>query len=490
MPTQSTRSTETPARTPSLRGCRPALALLAAAALTACSVGPDYVRPAAPAGALSTSFKEAGDWKRAVPSQIDARSPWWQRFGDPALDELVAQANQANQSLAQAAAQYRQASALIQAAEAAGMPTLGLSSTSVHERSNTNGIYEGYAHNTSLQAAWEPDLWGRVSRSVEAAQAGAQASAADLAGARLSVQATVVNSYLQLRVDDALLALYARTVQGYDKALQLTRSQQRAGVASLSDVSLAEATLRSAQAAATDLQLARQQLEHAIAVLVGRTPSEFSVAAWPEDRAEQGLPVPPAVPGLLPSELLERRPDIAGAERRVAVANANIGIAESAWYPQLGLTASAGSSGVGLGNWFAAPYRIWAVGAQVAATLYDGGLRQSQDVQAQAAFEAAAANYRQVVLAGFQEVEDNLAAQRELAREREQLEAAAAAARRAEQVLMSQYRAGTATYLAVITAQSLTLGNQRAALQVRARQLGATVTLIKATGGGWTSQQD
>jgi NodT family efflux transporter outer membrane factor (OMF) lipoprotein len=468
--------------------CLGAVAVVAAVSLTACAVGPDYQRPKALDATQTDAFKEGVAWKVAAPGQIDPRQPWWSRYGDPLLDRLVAQANEANQTLAQAAAQYRQASALIAGAAAAGRPTLGVSSTTSRVRSNSPGFYEGYTHSALIQAAWEPDLWGKVSRSVEAAQAAAAASAADLAAARLLVQASLVNSYLQLRVADAQLELYARTVKGYEKALRLVQSQRQAGVATSSDVALAEATLQSAQAQATDITLTRKQLEHAIAVLQGQTPAVFSIE--PKPQALQAVPRVPAIPEVLPSTLLERRPDIAGAERRVAAANANIGVAAAAWYPRLPLTAQTGSTGAGVGNWMAPQYKVWALGLQLAATLYDGGARDAASAQAKAAFEAAAAAYRQTVLAGFQEVEDNLAALSVLDQERQQLAGAAASARQAERLVLSQYRAGTTPYLSVITAQALTLTNERAALQVQARQLAASVTLIKATGGGWTSPTD
>jgi len=465
------------------------LAAMTAVVLTACAVGPDYERPLPPPGVSANDFKESAGWKVAAPSQVDASQSWWQAYGDDTLNQLVTQANQANQTLVQAAAQYRQASALVGAAAAAGQPTLGVSSTTSHVRSNASGgIYEGYTHSALLQTAWEPDVWGRVSRSTEAAQASADASGADLAAARLSVQALVVNDYLQLRLADAALATYQATLQAYEKALQLTQSQHRAGVATQADVALAESTLQAARAQATDVQLTRKQLEHALAVLLGQTPAEFSVAALPVGQRQ--LPSLPGIPSVVPSALLERRPDIAGAERRVAAANANIGVAAAAWYPALNLTGSAGSSGAGVGNWLAAPYRIWAVGAQLAATLYDGGLRTAQDKQARAAFDVAAAAYRQTVLAGFQEVEDNLAALDELARERVQQEAALTAARTAERIVIRQYRAGTAPYATVITAQALALNSERAVLQLQGRQLTASVTLIKALGGGWTAHRD
>lgn len=473
---------------PSLRVCSRLVTIATMISLAGCAVGPDYQRPSPPAGAMAASFKEVSDWKTAAPGEVDPKQPWWNWYGDPQLNLLVGQANVTNPSLQQAAAQLRQAEALIQAAQAGGLPTLGLTGGVGRALTDSNGISLHNSHNWSAQAGWEPDLWGHVSRAVESAQANAQASAADLAAARLALQAALVNDYLQLRVDDALLQRYADTISSYEKSLKLTESQHRWGVATSADVALSNATLHAARAQAKDVELARSLLEHALAALIGKTPSEFSLVALDETR--EMLPKVPSIPEVIPSVLLERRPDIASAERRVAVANANIGVAKSAWFPKLALSAAGGNSGPGLGNWLAAPFSVWALGAQLAATLFDGGLRSAQGKQAQAAFEAAAANYRQTVLSGFQEVEDNLAALNDLAEERAQLDAAVLSSKTAERVLISQYRAGTTNYSSVIVAQALTLSNERSALQARGRQLAASVALIKATGGGWLTYQD
>lgn len=466
-----------------LRRLTPALLIL----LGACSSGPDYVRPPPPAGVSAPAFKESGLWKPAEPAVIDADGHWWKLYGDAELDALVEQADKANNSLRVAEAQLRQAQSLVQGARAAGQPTLGYSVAEGRQRSDSNGPSTlGDYHNWGFQAGWEPDFWGRVSRSVEAAGASAQASAADLAAARLTVQATLVNDYLQLRVTDRQIDLYARTLEGYRKALALTTSQFKAGVATRSDVALAESTLNAAQAQATDLDLTRRQLEHAIAVLMGKAPSEFTLAAR---GADIPLPAPPQVPLALPSQLLERRPDIAGAERRVAAANANIGVAQSAYYPTVSLAASYGDSGPHLTDWLGKPFRVWALGASLAGSIFDGGLRDAQVEQARAAFDAAAASYRQTVLGGFQEVEDNLAALGDLAREREAQDRAVRASRDSERVLLAQYRAGTTNYLSVVVAQNLTLTNERSALVIRGRELAAGVTLVKAIGGGWDAGQ-
>jgi NodT family efflux transporter outer membrane factor (OMF) lipoprotein len=453
--------------------------------LSGCAVGPDYVRPAAPGTADAVvAFKEDGPWRSAAPASVDADSPWWKHYGDPQLDALVEQADQANQTLQQAEAQYRQAQALVQGTSAAFYPTLGLGASGGRGRSKSNGqSVLGNTHAWSLQAAWEPDLWGRVRRSVEAADDSAQASAADLAAARLNVQAAVVNNYIQLRLDDRQKALYERTIAGYRKSLQLTQAQFHAGVAMRSDVALAESTLATAEAQAIDVELTRRQVEHALAVLVGKTPAEFSITPAP-------LAVQlPAVPPGQPSQLLDRRPDIAGAERRVASANAQIGVAQAAYFPDFTLSASGGINGAGLVSWAAAPDKVWALGFALAGTLFDGGARGAKVAQARAAFDAAAAGYRQTVLSGFQEVEDNLAALNQLAQERSAQERAVAAARDSERVLLSQYRAGTTNYLSVITAQALALSSERTALQLEGREYAASVALVKALGGGWDASQ-
>lgn len=462
--------------------------LVAGCLLTACgAVGPAYHPPTLAQEALA-AFKEDGPWRPAAPAQVDAHAPWWRLFGDAKLDGLVAQANQANQTLRQAEAQYRQAQALVQGAAATYYPTLGASASEARGRSKVAGVSTlGDTHAWSLQAGWEPDLWGRVRRSVEAASDSAQGSAADLAAARLNVQAAVVNAYVQLRLADAQGALYARTLAGYRKALELTQAQYRAGVALRSDVALAANTLHAAEAQAVDVDLSRRQIEHALAVLLGRAPAQFGLPPWPTDAAiGLALPVPP--PGM-PSQLLERRPDIAGAERRMAAANAQIGVAQAAYFPDIVLGAGGGFAGAGLGAWTRAMDAVWSLGLSLTASLLDGGARDARLAQARAAYDGAAAGYRQTVLSAFQEVEDNLAALRQLADEADAQQRAVDAAETAAQVLLAQYRGGTTNYTAVITAQALALTAQRTALQIRGRQYAASVALVKALGGGWSMQE-
>jgi NodT family efflux transporter outer membrane factor (OMF) lipoprotein len=454
----------------------------AALLLAACAAGPDYVRPVV---TPPPAYKEAGPWTPAQPREADARQPWWTRYGDPELDALVAQANAANQDLRVAEAQYREARAAAALARADYSPVIGTSASAGRARAQGTGGYRTESsHSLALDATWEPDLWGRVRRSVEAGEASAQASAADLAAARLSIQAELVQDYLQLRITDAQKDLLARTVQDYERALALTRSQFRNGVATRADVATAETQLQSAQAQALDLDVQRRQLEHAIAVLTGRAPAELSIA--PRPAGALGVVLPEVPPGL-PSQLLERRPDIAAAERRAAAANAQIGVAQAAYFPSLSLSASGGFAGLGLAQWASAPSRVWSLGAMLAATLFDGGARKARTDQAMAAYDAAAAQYKGAVLAGLQEVEDQLAALHVLHEERSVQDGAVASARVAAQTSLAQYRAGTTTYLSVVTTQTQLLSNERAAVQLLGRELAASASLVKALGGGWSA---
>jgi NodT family efflux transporter outer membrane factor (OMF) lipoprotein len=460
----------------------PLAAAAAAALLAACAAGPDYVRPAPP---MTPAFKESGPWKTAGPLPAASGGDWWRVFGDAALDGLMRDAGRANQDIAQAEAQYREARALVDQARAGFFPTVGVDAGAARARSNAQGVHTGNAFDLGASASWEPDLWGAVRRQVEAGDANARASADDLAAMRLSIQATLAQDYLQLRITDQLRDLYATTVDAYGKALRLTQAQHAAGVALLSDVALAQSQLATAQAAGVDLDATRATLEHAIAVLTGRAPAQFSIAPA---TAAQPFDAPlPAIPAGLPSQLLEHRPDIAAAERRAAAANADIGVAQAAYFPALTLSASGGFSGAPLADLFDTPARVWSLGATLAQTIFDGGLRKARTAQAAAAYDAAAAAYKQTVLAGFQEVEDDLATLRILDQESALQAQAVQAAQTAERLALVQYRAGTASYLSVVTAQQQSLTNQRAAVQLRGRQLAASVGLITATGGGWNA---
>ena len=451
-------------------------------ALVGCTSGPNYMRPDF---SPPPTYKEAGSWKQAQPKNVDASQAWWMHYRDTELDALVARANGANEEIHTAEAQYRQARAAAQLARAGFAPTLGAGVSIGRGRTPSAGHPVTASSNAlALNASWEPDLWGRVQRSVEAGEAAAQASAADLAAARLSIQAELVQDYLLLRTTDAQKLLLERTAQGYRKALALTRSQYAAGTVTAADVALAEAQLQSVNAQAMDLDVQRAQLEHALAALTGRAPAELSIARRLSDNLGLALP---EVPLGLPSQLLERRPDIAAAERRAAAANANIGVAQSAYFPSVVLSAGAGYASTNLSQWIEAPSRIWSLGAALAGTIFDGGARRARTDAALAAYDIAAAQYKRTVLAGLQEVDDNLAALRVLGEERVVQEAAVSAARVAERSSLAQYRAGTATYLAVITSQSLLLSNQRTAVQLLGRQLLASAALVKALGGGWNA---
>jgi NodT family efflux transporter outer membrane factor (OMF) lipoprotein len=469
---------------------------LAALLLAGCAVGPDYVRPSMD---LPAAYKETGPWKTATPQDIDASHSWWEAYGDGTLSALVVQANVANQSIRVAEAQYREAQAIAAAAHAGFFPTAGVDAGATRAQTNSTGVVKRATTDTlGLAASWEPDLWGAVRRSVEAGNADAQASADDLAAARLSIQTTLAQDYLQIRVIDLQRDLYASTTAAYAKALELTQHQYAAGTVLRSDVALAESQLKTAEAQAVDLEAQRSQLEHAVAVLTGQAPASFSLPPLASSAQTTAASLSsthalhvqlPVTPAGLPSELLERRPDIAAAERRVQAANANIGVAKAAYYPQIVLSASGGFSAGNLASLFNTPSRVWSLGAALAQTVFDGGLRKAHTDQAVATYDASVAQYKQTVLGGFQQVEDNLATLRVLDRESALQAQAVQAAQLAERLALGQYRAGTATYLGVVTAQQLSLTNQRTAAQVLGRQLAASVSLIAATGGGWTAAQ-
>lgn len=449
--------------------------LLAALSLAACTVGPDYARPSVE---IPAAFKEAGSWKVGEPRDHLPRGKWWEIFGDPLLNELQEQVTSANQNVRIAEAQFRQARALAQASQAGAFPSVsgGLSAARSHASSAGQ---VATSHTFSLSASWEADLWGRVRRQVEAGEAGAQASAADLEAVRLSAHAAMAQNYLLLRSADTQKRLLDDTVAAYEKSLQLIRNRYAAGVAARVDVIQAQTQLKATQAQSIDLGVQRAQLEHAIAVLCGKTPASFAIATAPN------RVVFPAIPTGVPSELLERRPDIAAAERRMAAANAQIGIAKSAFFPSLTLSASGGYQSESLANWLTLPNRVWSLGPAIAQNLFDGGLRRAQNEQALAAFDASVAAYRLAVLGGFLEVEDNLAALRILEQEAGVQDEALQAARESLALTINQYKAGTVGYLNVVAAQATALAGERVATDIRGRRLNAGVLLVKALGGGW-----
>jgi len=465
---------------------RGTLAFLVVCAFAGCAVGPDYRRPEVE---TPQAFKEADDWKPAQPEDDAARGRWWEAFGDPQLNALVEQVEISNQNVVAAEARFRQARALTSASRAALYPSLN-ADASITRNHSPSGVIGGTtagrtltSRSASLDASWELDLWGKLRRGVEANEANAQAGAANLAAAQLSAQAELISDYIQMRVLDTLKKLLDDTAVAFQKSYDLTRNRYEAGVAARVDVIQAETQLRSTQAQAVDTGVQRAQFEHAIAVLTGRPPAELSIAPAPIAVAM------PRIPAALPSALLERRPDIAAAERSVAAANAQIGVAKAAFFPSLTLSGSDGYRSTAASQWFSAPNRFWSLGPAIAQSLFDAGLRRAQSEQAVAAYDAAVAQYRQTVLGGFQEVEDNLAALRVLEEEAKVQEDAVRAARETLVLTLNQYKAGTVSFLNVVTAQATQLDNERAAVSILGRRLVAAATLVKALGGGWSSAE-
>ncbi|KIP15400.1 RND transporter [Burkholderia ubonensis] len=483
---------------PSPRDRRPlaaAVAFATAVLLAGCAVGPDYHRPDTP---MPAAFKEApAGWKVAQPADGADRGAWWRVYGDPQLDALIDKLNASNQTIAQSAAAYRQARALVAEARAAYFPTVGLTASGSRSRSPRASLSSGSSssfgggssgsignsYSVGLDASWEPDLWGKVSRTVGAQRAGEAAAAADLANARLSQQATLAQTYFQLRTADTLQMLLDDTVASYARSLQLTQNRYAQGVAARADVIQAQTQLQSAQAAAIDNGVARAQYEHAIATLIGEPASTFSLPPLPL-AAE-----PPVTPVGVPSALLERRPDIAAAERRAAAANEQIGVAISAFFPTLTLSAQGGVQSSVWSNLFTLPARFWTVGPQLAATLFDAGLRAAQTEAARATYDQDVAAYRLSVLTAFQDVEDNLASQRILAREIDVQRQAVDSAEHALAIVTNQYKAGTVDYLNVLTAQTTAFSAHQKLATIAGQRMVSSVGLVKALGGGWDVSQ-
>lgn len=455
-------------------------------ALLGCTVGPRYARPSAPD---PPAYKELPpNWKEAQPSDQTSKGKWWQVFNDPQLNALEDQVDVSNQTLKAAQAQFEQARAVVRINRSSLYPNVtgGVSATRSHLSSNRpNGRFAPSNTNTDLQlpvdASYEADVWGRVRKTVEAARANAQASAADLENVNLSLHAELASDYFQLRAIDAEEQLLNSTVAAYEKALELTRNRYNGGIVSQVDVAQAETQLETTRAQAIDLGVQRAQFEHAIAVLVGQPASAFFVLAAPL------ATTPPMVPVGLPSDLLERRPDVAGDERRMAAANAQIGIARAAYFPTITLGATGGFESTSITTWFNGPSGFITAGASAIGTIFDAGRRRAVTDQARAAYDQFVANYQQTVLGAFQEVEDNLAALRLLEDEAKTQDAAVASAQHSLLLSTNRYKGGVATYLEVITAQSIALSDQRAAVEIAGRRMTATVTLIKALGGGWSA---
>jgi NodT family efflux transporter outer membrane factor (OMF) lipoprotein len=455
---------------------RPSLVLPLALLLGACAATP----PEPPVAiSMPASYGQAqGDWQPAQALAAAPRGPWWSVFDDPVLSSLEAQVAQHNQSLAAQLAAYEQAQATVAQAQAAYYPAVTAGASATRARSAASGAV-GNSLSASLGASWEPDLWGKVRLQVQAGQATAAASAATLQNTLLSLQATLATSYLQLRTVDAQIALAQDTVAAYQRALQLTDNRYKAGVDTAADVAQARTQLLQAQTSLTDLGVTRAQLQNAIAVLVGQPPADFTLPA------AGTLPEVPALPAGVPAQLLQRRPDLAAAQAQVAAANAQIGVAQTAWFPNLTLSAQGGSQATRIAQLFSAPSLFWSLGPQLAATLFDGGLRRAQVQSSQAAYRQTVANYRQSVLTALQQVENNLAAQRILAQESQQQADVVQAAEVSLRLAENQYKAGTAPYLNVLTAQTTATSARNAQLTLLNRRYAASVGLIQALGGGW-----
>lgn len=467
-----------------------ATAALAGLLCASCTVGPDYRRPAAP---VAGTYKEAKGWKPATPADAIPRGAWWVVYHDPLLDGLERQVNISNQTVKEAEAAYRSAIALTREAQGAQFPIVGVTpsftrssggvgrslTTGSSAFRGSSGAFNEYSFEGS--ATWVPDVWGRIRRQVESQAAAAQVDAADLANARLSEQATLATDYFDLRFEDSLQVLLRQTVEAYRRALQITENQYRAGTISRADVVTSQAQLQSVAAQLAGVGVLRAQYEHAIAMLTGHTPDQLSIPFSPLPAAI------PVVPAGLPSTLLERRPDIAAAERAMDEENALIGYNIAAFYPTISLTALGGFAGSPIGQLFNTANSLWSIGANATENLFEGGTRTAAVEAARATYDQSVASYRQTVLTAFQQVEDDLAALRILQSQAAAEAVAVASARRAVDVVLNEYRAGTVVYTSVITQQEILLSDQQAALSVQQSRFLASVALIEALGGGWSA---
>jgi NodT family efflux transporter outer membrane factor (OMF) lipoprotein len=469
---------------------RSAIALLVSASLAGCSLAPPYARPSAPS---SQQWKPVEGWQPAAPADAAPRSDWWSAFGDATLNDLVVRANAHNQTLLQAEATYRQARALTREARASLFPTISASGSVTHSGSfagrgttvvngvtETTGSGSVTSYSAGIDASWQPDLFGQIRNTVASARDTEQARAADLASAQLAIDGELVTDYLSLRADDAQIASLAATVAAYERSLTIASNRYKAGIVAHTDVFQGQSQLASAQSDLEAEKRTRAQLEDAVATLVGENAAAFTLPAVTEWK-----PVTPDVPVAIPSTLLERRPDIASAERLVAAANAQIGVDRAASFPVLNLTGSGGFNGNSLGGLFSAASSLWSVGASIAQTIFDGGLRRARVAADRAAYDAAVANYRQVTLTAFQTVQDNLAATAILARQEKLLDAASVAADRSEASVKFQYQSGIVVYTDVVTAQATALAARRALIQIRADRQTTAAALVQALGGGW-----
>lgn len=455
--------------------------------LSGCTVGPKYVRPTT---VTPSAFKEAANFKPAKPADQLPKGNWWEIYGDIQLNQLEEQVSVSNQNLKAAEAQFAAARAAVRISRAGYFPvaTGGLTASRIGQSENkalfTTGEIRDYNDfQIPFDVSYEPDVWGRVRRTVEASRSEAQASAADLATVSLTLHAELALDYFDMHSLDAQKQLLDSTVVAYEEALKLTQSRYQGGLSSAVDVAQAQTQLETTRAQAEDVEVQRAADEHAIAALIGRPPAELTLAPMPLKAP------PPAIPAGLPSDLLERRPDIAAAERRVEEANANIGVARSAYFPAISLDGGGGFESQAITTLLQGPAGFWSLAGAAAETIFEGGARRGATEQAKALFDQSVDNYRQTVLTAFQETEDNLAALRVLEEEAKTQDAAVAAAEHSLSLSNSRYRGGVANYLEVITAQSAALADERAAVDISARRMAASVLLIKALGGGWDVSQ-
>jgi len=458
-------------------------AAITACVCAACAVGPNYHRPAAP---VPQQFKEADGWKPAQPREAASGTSWWSVYEDPTLDELEKQIDVSNQTLKASEAAWRQAVALVSQSRAGLLPTVGVSAGATRSGGAGAGGAAAGSHPTNQfdltgTASWDIDIWGKIRRTIESNVASAQASEADLAAARLSAQATLASDYIELRVADEQKQLLDETVEAFKRSLQITQNQYTVGVVAKSDVITAQTQLQGAQSQQLAIGVTRATLEHAIAVLIGKAPADFTLPAAP-----LGATVPIAPTGV-PSTLLERRPDVAEAERKMAAANAQIGVAVAAYFPDLTLSGSYGFASNVVAGLVRAPNNLWSAGASASDALLDFGARAAQVRQARAGYDITVANYRQTVLIAFQQVEDELATLRILEQQYQVQDETVKSANLAAQLMLNQYKSGIIAYTGVVTAQAIALSDAQTLLGIRQNRLTASVALIQALGGGWTA---